>query len=56
LQAVGYDGVVSIEHEDVRLDRREAIPSAIAFLQELLGDLGHADLGPREAKGAFAEP
>jgi sugar phosphate isomerase/epimerase len=33
---VGYDGVVSIEHEDSLLSVSEGLRKAIAFLKEML--------------------
>lgn len=36
LKAVGYDGVVSIEHEDGLMSPKEGLEKAIAFLKEVL--------------------
>ena len=36
LKAVGYDGVISIEHEDAIMSAKEGLEKAIAFLKEVL--------------------
>lgn len=36
LKTVGYDGVISIEHEDSLMSPREGLKKAIAFLKEVL--------------------
>ena len=34
LKAVGYDGVISIEHEDPLMSPKEGLEKAVAFLKE----------------------
>ena len=36
LKAVGYDGVVSIEHEDSLMSVKEGLEKAIAFMKDVL--------------------
>ena len=36
LREIGYDGVVSIEHEDLYLTPRDGLAKAVAFLRPLL--------------------
>ena len=36
LRTVGYDGVISIEHEDGLMSPQEGLRKAIAFLKEVL--------------------
>lgn len=38
LRAVGYDGVLSIEHEDVELSQRDGVTLAVRLLQDVLRD------------------
>lgn len=38
LRAAGYDGVLSIEHEDVHRDAREALAQTVAFLRGIAPD------------------
>lgn len=38
LHMVGYDGVLSIEHEDLLMDAREGIRKSIDFLREVIWD------------------
>jgi sugar phosphate isomerase/epimerase len=52
LAAADYDYVVSIEHEDERLDRELAIPGALALLREALGRIG----AHRPAAGGMGNP
>ena len=36
LKAVGYDGVISIEHEDSLMSPKEGLEKAISFLQDVI--------------------
>lgn len=36
LRTIGYDGVISIEHEDGLMSQKEGLEKAVAFLQEVL--------------------
>ena len=40
LQAAGYDGVLSIEDEDLHPSADEALVKAVAFLQQIVGANG----------------
>ena len=40
MQAAGYDGVVSIEHEDPRYDGEEGTQRSLTNLQRIIGQLG----------------
>jgi sugar phosphate isomerase/epimerase len=47
LQAAGYDGVLSIEDEDLNLNADEALVKAAAFLQQIVGANGVPGAPPR---------
>ena len=36
LKATGYDGVISIEHEDSMMSPKEGLEKAISFLKEVI--------------------
>jgi sugar phosphate isomerase/epimerase len=44
LRVVGYDGVISIEHEDPLFDRLEALEKAVEFLRPILPEKPRANL------------